>query len=311
MSSGGVLLDAQKKAFIEPFEEATGIRVVTVAPVDFGKIQTQVEVGRVEIDVVEWAPEFAIRFCGTVLEKITDEFDMSVFDPKYVSNECGIPQATFTHPFFYNKNVFTGDVPSTWADFFDTEKFPGKRAVWNSGYGTNFEKALIADGVAAEDLYPLDFERALAKFDGIKDDIIYWNTAAQLVQLMQEGSVDLVAGWGPAATQAIINGADAYVPVMNQPIMIYNQLMIPTGAPNREEALEFIRFVTSQESQLGHVSTYPQGPTRKDVNPTEFANETLKQNYPGSATNAVDLDPSWRWQHIGEMGDAWVNWSTQ
>lgn len=311
MNSGGVLLEAQQEAFIKSFEVETGIRVVTVSPVDFAKIQTQVEVGRVQVDVVEWSAEFAVRYCGDVLQEITDEVDIEDFRQEYVVSKCGVPQATFTHPFFYNKSAFPDEVPRTWADFFDTEKFPGVRAIWNSGFGSNFEKALIADGVAPDELYPLDLDRALAKWDNIRDNLYFWGTAAQLVQVMQEGSVELVSGWGPAATQAIINGADAYEPVMVEPILLFNQHMVPNGAPNREEALEFIKYVTSREAQTRLVTSYPEGPTRKGVEPETFDNEVLEKNYPGSAKNAVRADPVWRSEHLQEMGDKWVGWATQ
>jgi putative spermidine/putrescine transport system substrate-binding protein len=311
MNSGGVLLEAQKEAFIKPFEEATGIKVVTVSPVDFAKIQTQVDANRVEVDVVEWNPEFAVRFCGTVLDKVAQDVDMNEFIPNYVTGDCGVPQATFVHTFFYKKDAFPDGPPKTWADFFDTKKFPGKRAVWNSGVGSNYEKALVADGVDPKQLYPLDLKRALGKWDTIRDDLIFWSTAAQLVQTMQEGSVELVDGWGPAATQAIINGADGYVPAMQQPIMLFNQLMIPKGAPHRAEAIEFIKYVTSPEAQARLVSNYPEGPTRKGVNPTEFKNDVLKQYYPGAVTDGINIDPAWRTENIKAMGDEWTAWSTR
>ena len=44
------------------------------------------------------------------------------------------------------------DKPTTLADFFDTEKFPGKRGLRKSPKA-NLEMALIADGVAPDEVY--------------------------------------------------------------------------------------------------------------------------------------------------------------
>ena len=62
-----------------------------------------------------------------------------------------------------------GNVPAGWADYFDTTKFPGKRGAWDYSEGGMFEFALMADGVAPKDLYPLDLARATVA-DGRRAD---------------------------------------------------------------------------------------------------------------------------------------------
>lgn len=314
MGVGGLKLEAEKKAFIEPFEKETGIKVVTVSPVDFAKIQTMVKVGQPEVDVVQWIPENAVSFCGSVVEEVAQDIDQSAFNPNFVVSKCGIPGFNFVHVYFYNKKSFPTGGPQTWADFFDTKKFPGKRAIWNSGGGSNYEQALLGDGVAPKDLYPLDIERGLRKWSSIRSDLQFWSTPAQMVQLLQEGSVPLISVWGPAATQAIINGASDYVPVTGSPIFLFNQWMIPKGAKNRAEAIAFIKFVTSVAAQTRYVTNYPEGSTVKGVNPTSFANPTLEQNYPGkfaASPNAVSVNAAWRSENAKVMADKWTAWATQ
>lgn len=314
MGVGGLKLEAEKKAFIEPFEKETGIKVVAVSPVDFAKIQTMVRVGQPEVDVVQWNPEVTVSFCGSVVDELAQDIDQSAFNPSFVVSKCGIPGFNFVHVFFYNKKLFPAGGPQTWADFFDARKFPGKRAVWNSGTGTNYEQALLADGVAPKDLYPLDIDRSLRKWSSIQADLQYWSTPAQMVQLMQQGSVALISGWGPAATQAIINGATDYVPVMTAPIFLFNQWMIPKGAKNRAEAIEFIKYVSSAAAQTRHVTNYPEGATNKGVNPTAFANPTLEQNYPtkfATSPNAMSVNAAWRAENLKMMGDRWTAWATR
>jgi putative spermidine/putrescine transport system substrate-binding protein len=74
----------------------------------------------------------------------------------------------------YNTERVEG-TPSSWADFFNTRKFPGRRGLHKVPSET-LEVALLADGVLLGDLYPLDVNRALGKLDTIKDQIQGSNT---------------------------------------------------------------------------------------------------------------------------------------
>ena len=111
-------------------------------------------------------PWWSIQYCGDLLEELPSAVDVSAVDPEYQVDDCGVAGDTFTFNVNYNSEEFSSDEPEGWADFFDTDAFPGKRAVWGS-YVVNgvLEGALLADGVAPEDLYPLDLDRAFEKLD--------------------------------------------------------------------------------------------------------------------------------------------------
>lgn len=72
--------------------------------------------------------------------------------------------------------------PQNWHDFFDTTKFPGKRALRNAAEGGGYEAALLADGVPREKLYPLDYDRATKKLNTIRKNLVFWDTGAQSQQ---------------------------------------------------------------------------------------------------------------------------------
>lgn len=307
--SGGLLLQEEMKVFIQPFEKKTGIRVEVVAPVNFAAVQAQVAAGHVNVDLVEFSSEYAAEYCGTVLQPITQYFNMSQYYPQYVVSKCGVPESTFLHEFFYNKKDFPTNPPTTWADLFDPTKFPGKRAFWNSGDGTNFEQAELAAGVAPSKVDPINYSLALGEFDKIRSDIVYWSTPAEAIQMMQSGSVAIMDGWGPFATDAVINGATDYVREPADPIFLYNQFLVPKGAPDLGAALEFIKFATAKAQQLKLVETYPEGPTNKAVHPTHFASPVLKAFYPGNfLESGVQTDVAWRASHFPQMETEWTNW---
>ena len=58
---------------------------------------------------------------------------------------CFIPQIVYSTTFSYRTDVFEGEQPSTIADVFDLEKFPGKRSLERKPIN-NLEWALLADG---------------------------------------------------------------------------------------------------------------------------------------------------------------------
>ena len=65
-----------------------------------------------------------------------------------------------------------------------------KRGLWNYPVGL-FEIALLADGAKPEEVYPIDVERALKSLDKIKDDVIWWSSGAEPIQLLASGEIPL------------------------------------------------------------------------------------------------------------------------
>src|SRR5690348_15613420 len=58
---GGEGQDAMKKAWADPFEAATGIKVLQDGPTDYGKFKAMVESGNVTWDVVDVEGSFAYK----------------------------------------------------------------------------------------------------------------------------------------------------------------------------------------------------------------------------------------------------------
>ena len=87
--------------------------------------------------------------------------------------------------------------PTSWADFFDIAKFPGKRGL-RKGPKYALEFALIADGVAPTDVYtvlatPEGVDRAFAKLDTIKKrhHLVGIRRAADPASRLRRGRDDL------------------------------------------------------------------------------------------------------------------------
>lgn len=100
--------------------------------------------------------------------------------------------------------------PENWADFFDTEKFPGNRGMASGGLGVpiNMEYALIASGVAPDQLYPLDHEAAMAELDRIAGNVVLWDNAPKGIQDLVNGDTVMTWSYAPAAIGALNSGQD-------------------------------------------------------------------------------------------------------
>lgn len=141
VSWGGAYTEAQKKAFYEPFTKATGIAVNSV---DYngglGQIKAQVEARNVTWDVVVGEKALAETGCfDNILEKqdagglpaATDGTAASEDFVEGTLSDCGIGSVIWSTSMAYNTSKLA-DGPKTIADFFDLEKFPGKRGLRKS-----------------------------------------------------------------------------------------------------------------------------------------------------------------------------------
>jgi putative spermidine/putrescine transport system substrate-binding protein len=161
----------------------------------------------------------------------------------------------------YNTEKIDG-TPSTWADLFDTQKFPGQRGFRKSPSET-LEVALLGDDVPPENLYPLDVDRALDKLDTIKDQILWWETGAQLQQQLADGEVALSSAWNGRVQTEI----DAGTPVeiqWNQNLQTADYLVVPKGTANKEEAMRLIASCVSGQNNHRLSEFIPYAPINKE-----------------------------------------------
>ncbi|NKB84703.1 extracellular solute-binding protein [Ochrobactrum grignonense] len=165
----------------------------------------------------------------------------------------------------YRTDALGDNPPKNWADFFDLENFQGARALRKNPFDT-VEQALLADGVAPADIYPLDFDRAFAKLDQIKSGIdTWWTNGAQTSQLLASGEIDMLPAWNGRAQVAIDGGAPVKL-VWDNAFYTYEGWTILKGSPNEELMREFIDFCAQPDRQAEYTPFVAYGPT----NPKAF-----------------------------------------
>ena len=309
VSYGGAYQQAQTTAWLEPFmAEHPNVTIVQEEPTDYAKLQAMVETGNVTWDVVDVGNDFGLADEEALLEPIDCELvPCDQLRPDlFPTTGNRVPDIVYSVVIGYRTDEFGGAAPTSFADFFDLEKFPGKRGVYNFSSGGILEIALLADGVAADELYPLDVDRALAKLDTIKDEIVYWDTGAQSAQLLADGEVALGMSWNGRIYD--IQQEDAPVEIMwDQHILTADYLVIPKGSENVETAMELIAWITSEEhaADLSNHITY--APPNEGA--VDKIDESKVPDMPTTyADTGIGFDDEWWNANFDDVDQQWQEW---
>ncbi|MBX3598304.1 MAG: ABC transporter substrate-binding protein [Rhizobiaceae bacterium] len=270
-SWGGTYQDGQRVTYFEPFTAKTGTKVVEETySGELAKIKAQVDSGDVTWDVVDVDSNMIATGCDEGLFETLD-YSRILDRSKFIdgaATDCAVGTIVVTTVTAYDKTVFA-EGPKTVNDFFDLQKFPGKRGLWKRPY-VNLEWALIADGVAIGDVYkqlstPEGVDRAFAKLDTIKDQLVWWEAGAQPAQLLADKEVAITSAWSGRIQTAISKENKPFAVVWDAQALDFNFWAIPRGAKKLDDSYAFIAFASdaSVMSKQSLVSAY--GPTNKDA----------------------------------------------
>ncbi|MDT0570262.1 ABC transporter substrate-binding protein [Streptomyces sp. DSM 3412] len=311
VSWGGAFQDAQQKAWTDPFTKKTGAEVVQDGPTDYSKLKAMVQAGNVSWDVMDVDANVAIKECGTLFQKIdTKTVDTSKIDPKLDIGECGVPVVQQSIVMVYDKKKFADNPPTSMADFFDLKKYPGKRGVYNTAAPGLLEQALLADGVAADQLYPLDVDRALKKLDSIRGSISWYAQPTQSTEQLNSGSVSMALVYNGRAHAAVKDGAD-YAPVWSTAFRTTDALVIPKGAPNKGAAEKLLSYIATPEAQAALTESIPYAPTTVNTSPKVDA---LTEEFLPTSAKALPqthvIDMNWWANNNDDALQAWTKWQT-
>lgn len=310
-SWGGAYQDGIRAAWIKPFSEQTGIDVQEDTNPVIARIKAMVDTHRVEWDVVTAGGASLMQGAQSGLfEKITPAMvDESKVLPQ-ARNDYGVPSEIFSTVIGYSTQAFPQGGPKTFADFFDVKKFPGKRSL-PAKPDTVLEAALMADGVAAKDVYKTlsteaGMTRALNKIRQIKPYVaMWWSSGAQPVQALASGEVVMALGWN-GRFQSGIDEDQPIAMSWGQSVAQVGYFMIVKGAPNKAAAVKFLNYIIKPEVQarFSHYVAY------RPVTPASIAlidparTERLPST-PERLANALFLDIGWWADHSLAAGEAY------
>jgi putative spermidine/putrescine transport system substrate-binding protein len=310
-SYGGVWETSWRKAFFEPFTAKTGIQVRTVPGVSFAKLKAQVQRRNFEWDVVNLGD---VEYEQAALEGLLEPVDKSAAKidqlPLQIVRDYGITSYALGTNLVYRKDRFPGGGPQSWADFWDVQKFPGPRCLGDNPF-TCLAYALLADGLPADKLYPLDIERAFRKMSEIKPHIkVWWREGSQSQQLIRDGEVDMIAMWSARAVDLIADKVPLEL-VWNGAEIFNSNLIVPKGDPNAKLAWEFCNFVAQPKPQADFAMLLPYGP----VNPAArslIPEWRLRQTpaWPDNEKAGFRHDAAWLAPRLAQIRERWTQWLT-
>jgi putative spermidine/putrescine transport system substrate-binding protein len=310
---GGPYTTAYREAFYDPFEKATGIKVVSVAresqPV--AQFAAMVETKNYVWDVTTLTLSADIPYLESkgLLEpiglKASDYPD--IMPDAITPNWLGVD--VYSTVLAYRTDKFGQNGPKSWADFWDVKRFPGRRCLRRSPLDT-LEQGLLADGVSLDKLYPLDVDRAFKSLDKIKPYInIWWTSGAQAMQAIQSGDVDMISAWNGRAQAAKDSGAPVKI-VWNQGLYSIEGWGIPKGTPHADAAKQFVRFCADAKLQALFTRTLAYGPTNRKA--FESITPQRASILPTAPDNIRDMRlPSPQWweanrEKVTERFNSWI-----
>lgn len=290
--TGGPYAEAFRLAFYDPFEAETGIRInnIVLSPDPVPQYQMLLDTSYYLMDVSVMTPEHIDRLNreGDYFEPLNltginaDDFVPGALTDKFAAVYM------FAITMGYRTDTLGATVPKSWADFWNTKDFAGRRSLYRSPI-TTLEIALLADGVSIDELYPLDLDRAFASLDKIKADIaVWWTSGAQGTQLLQNGEVDMLNIWNTRAQTAIDDGAPAAISWVEG---LYNLggWTIPKGAPKADMARKFIEYTLDAERQAKYTEILAVSPTNRKG--YDFVAEAKRGNLPTAPGHIEKLRP--------------------
>ncbi len=329
MSWGGAYETSQVEGYNKPYTAATGKNVTMVAADNpNAPIKAMVEAKNVTADVADVEYADAVRMCDEgLLEPIDASALPAAPDGTAATDDflpgalvdCGVGNIVFSTVFAYDTTKFPDGGPKAIADLFDTTKFPGKRGL-RKGAKANLEMALMADGVPAADVYttlatPEGVDRAFAKLDTIKKDVVWWEAGAQPPQLLADGEVVMSTAYNGRIFAAAVNEGKPFQTVWDGQVYEYDVFVIPKGTPNLDEAVEYIKFATSTQSLAEQAKWISYGPARKSSAPLIGKFNDGKTDMgpfmptsPENLTNALPSSYEFWADHDSELNERFNAW---
>ncbi|WP_394890435.1 extracellular solute-binding protein [Mesorhizobium sp. AaZ16] len=286
---GGGLGGALRDILLKSYAEKAGLSFADdpSGPLA-GRIRAMVQEKNVIWDACDSVSYTAIRLGRDgLLEPIDyDVVDKSRLRPDGAL-EYGINYGAYSVVLAYDREVYKDSPPSTWADYFDLQKFPGKRGMWQYGYA--WEAALLADGVAPDKLYPLDTERAIAKFRSIRDETLFFASGAEGIAALRDGEVSMAILFSMEFAKGAIDSNDRLACSWNQGLKGSTTLVVPKGNPaGPQVAMGLLAHAMAPQIQLELAKTAYIGP----------GDPAISASLPKEAARFDPNNPEWADQQV-------------
>ena len=214
--AGGAYGGALRQGLFDPLEERFGLEIIEDSPSPtIAEIRVLAETVQFEWHILDMGTARAVAVLKT---DSLGEYDPAVVDVRDLLSAVTEPGpylagggTTWSLVLAYNTDVYPGDTgPKSWADFFDLESFPGRRALYTYlSYGGHIqiqrmarEPELLNSPEGKQEISTPSREQMEEDFAWFADwteeagnRIIYWETGSQCPELLISGEVEMCSTW--------------------------------------------------------------------------------------------------------------------
>ncbi len=309
---GGIANQGFGNFYGKPFMDANpGVTVVqdSTGP-SAGRIRSMVESRRVTWDLCDSSATTSHLLGGM---NLLNPIDYNVVDRNNVIGptfalEHGAAPYSFSNVLVYDSSKFQ-TAPTSWADFWDLQKFPGTRLLRRDAAGA-LDVAQLSLGKSPENLYPLEIRACLARVREIRRSLVFWTSGAESEQFIRTGEAVMGMLWHTRAKVLENESNGRFKFIWNQGILQPGIFVSPRGNPGGALAQRLLAsMLANAEAQVGLLQLLGNGPTNpraaalvpeefKKYNPTEPANARLQvpqdgrwwgQNYAQANADYIDM----------------------
>jgi putative spermidine/putrescine transport system substrate-binding protein len=337
VSWGGAYQLSQKLAYFDPYGALTDVSVTWDESSNeaVAKLRAMFEAGNVTWDLVDVEGPDSQRLCDEGLAMELD-FDAALAPApdgssatadfgESIINDCFIPQIVFSTTFGYRNDVaaWEGRTPDSLCAIFDLENFPGKRSLERRPK-KNLEWALICDGVASEDLYTVlsedGVERALAKLDTIKDQVVWWSAGAETPQLLADGEVVMGSTYNGRLFSVIEEQKQPVSMLWDWQVFDFDGWIVPANLPEDRlnRVMHFLSWGTDTQRLADQAKYISYGPARASSQPLVGQHATLgidmgphMPTNPANQGNILINDLLWWADNQDDVEARWQVWLSQ
>jgi len=304
---GGAYEKAVRQALADPFTKETGIPVTLVNNADLARMKAQVDSGNVVWDVLDMTgPQI---MAGARLG-LWAPIDTRIVDTSRLLTPAGkdyVAWYSYAGGIAYDPKKFPdGRHPTTFAEFWDLARFPGRRGL-RVRVNETLEMALLADGVPASALYPLDVERGFNALERIKPAVRKWiETTPETVTLVTSNEIDFSYTYLSRVLPAQRAGASVAMS-MQQTLNNLDYLAVPRGGRNMKQAMQYVAFCLRPDRQAAYCNLIEFAPNVAGA--LALVSAEARARMPDmNSPNAVVLNDTWWSEHYEALQRRFTEW---
>jgi putative spermidine/putrescine transport system substrate-binding protein len=312
---GGVLQEAFRTAYFEPYKKNSGVNLIEDSyPGGFARQKAMVEWGKVTWDLVQMDENEMVSACEQGLLEPLDrrKFSKAADILPTAFAKCGVGAFVWSKVLAYDGRKFGDKGPKTWTQFWDVRQWPGKRGLRKQPRMT-LEIALLADGVPLRDVYKVlatkpGQDRAFAKLEQLRPHIVWWESGAQPLEWLESGTLAATAAYSGRISAANQQGKQFKASWDGQ-LYSMDYWTIVKGSPSQDRAYALLDFMTDPQRQIAFAQAIPYGVTNtKAAEAMPASLRPLLPTTPANQANALHLDTAFWVDHEEELVQRFTKW---